>query len=66
MPDVSVTRDKEDSLITAITSKSHVQLVDIISTRMLGQYGFLSKVSIIVKQLFLTVTLSLLLGVFSV
>mmetsp|Transcript_44800 Transcript_44800/g.74344 ORF Transcript_44800/g.74344 Transcript_44800/m.74344 type:complete len:508 (+) Transcript_44800:22-1545(+) len=32
------------SLVSAITSKDGVQLVDIVSTRMLGQYGFLAKV----------------------
>ena len=32
------------SLVSAITSKSNVQLVDIVSTRMLGQYGFLARV----------------------
>ena len=37
-------RDKSATLVTAITAKSNIQLVDIISTRMLGQYGFLSKV----------------------
>lgn len=37
-------RDKSNSLVTAITSKTSVQLVDIVSTRMLGQYGFLSEV----------------------
>ena len=37
-------RDKAHTLVTAITSKSNVQLIDIVSTRMLGQYGFLSEV----------------------
>jgi len=37
-------RDKTDTDVTAITCKSNVQLVDIVSTRMLGQYGFLAKV----------------------
>ena len=36
--------DKTDTLVTAITSKSSVQLIDIVSTRMLGQYGFLAEV----------------------
>ncbi|CAM9406080.1 unnamed protein product [Phaeothamnion confervicola] len=31
-------------LVTAITFKSGVELIDIVSTRMLGQYGFLSRV----------------------
>ena len=41
---ISATRDKSKVLVTAITSKSDVELIDIISTRMLGQYGFLSTV----------------------
>mmetsp|Transcript_24122 Transcript_24122/g.55805 ORF Transcript_24122/g.55805 Transcript_24122/m.55805 type:complete len:303 (-) Transcript_24122:289-1197(-) len=35
---------REQPLVSAITSKSGVQMVDICSTRMLGQYGFLSLV----------------------
>eukprot|EP01038_Epipyxis_sp_PR26KG_P014641 gene14641-19668_t len=41
---ITATRDKSKTLVTAITSKSNIQLIDIISTRMLGQYGFLAKV----------------------
>lgn len=41
---ITATRDKQDTLATAITSKSNVQLIDLVSTRMLGQYGFLAKV----------------------
>ncbi len=37
-------RDKSNTLVTAITSKSNVQLIDIVSTKMLGQHGFLSRV----------------------
>ncbi|CAM9764851.1 unnamed protein product, partial [Discosporangium mesarthrocarpum] len=37
-------RDCGEKLVTAITFKKGVELVDIVSTRMLGQYGFLSKV----------------------
>lgn len=37
-------RDMTDSLVTSIVMKSNVTLVDICSTRMLGQYGFLAKV----------------------
>lgn len=36
--------DKEPSPVRAITSKKNVTLIDIVSTRMLGQYGFLAKV----------------------
>lgn len=40
-----ITRAKEvQPLVSAITSKSGVQMVDITSTRMLGQYGFLALV----------------------
>lgn len=41
---ITETRDKSSTLVTAITSKSNIQLVDIVSTRMLGQYGFLASV----------------------
>ena len=33
-----------EALMTSIVLKSNVTLVDIVSTRMLGQYGFLAKV----------------------
>ena len=41
---ITATRDKSNTLVTALTSKNSVQLIDIVSTRMLGQYGFLSQV----------------------
>jgi len=41
---ITASRDKSKTSVTAITSKSYVQLVDIVSTRMLGQFGFLSEV----------------------
>ena len=34
-----------DALMTSIVLKSNVTLMDIVSTRMLGQFGFLAKVS---------------------
>ncbi len=34
----------EDVLVTSVVIKSNVTLVDITSTRMMGQYGFLAKV----------------------
>jgi aspartate kinase len=37
-------RTKETALIRAVTSRSNVTLVDIVSSRMLGQYGFLAEV----------------------
>ncbi|MDR1211529.1 MAG: aspartate kinase [Spirochaetaceae bacterium] len=36
--------DKKVSPVRAITSKKNVTLVDVVSTRMLGQYGFLEEV----------------------
>lgn len=40
-----ISKNRENkNLVTAITSKSNVTLVDIVSSRMLDQYGFLSKV----------------------
>ena len=42
---IIVTRhETEPSPVRAITSKKNVTLIDIVSTRMLGQYGFLAKV----------------------
>lgn len=32
------------TLVTSIVLKSNVTLVDVVSTRMLGQYGFLARV----------------------
>lgn len=39
-------RDMTDVLMTSIVLKTNVTLMDIVSTRMLGQYGFLSKVGL--------------------
>jgi len=42
---IIVTRhETEPTPVRAITSKKNVTLIDIVSTRMLGQYGFLAKV----------------------
>ena len=38
------TRDMSDVLMTSIVLKSDVTLMDVVSTRMLGQYGFLATV----------------------
>ena len=43
-------RDMSCALMTSIVLKTNVTLMDIVSTRMLGQFGFLSKVSSIGKQ----------------
>lgn len=40
----TVIKDSSNSLVTAITCKRDIQVVDVVSTRMLGAYGFLSKV----------------------
>jgi len=37
-------RDMSDTLLTSMVLKSGVNMLDIVSTRMLGQYGFLAKV----------------------
>ena len=42
-------RDMSSALMTSIVLKSNVTLVDICSTRMLGQYGFLAKVFTIME-----------------
>lgn len=47
---ISEKRDKSSTLVTAITSKKNIQLIDIVSTRMLGQYGFLAKVFSIFQE----------------
>ena len=41
---ITAERDMSDVLVTSIVLKQNVTLVDISSTRMLGQYGFLAKV----------------------
>lgn len=41
---ISKERDMDDALVTSIVLKQHVTLVDIVSTRMLGQIGFLARV----------------------
>jgi aspartate kinase len=37
-------RDMEGSLVTSLVLKQSVTLVDVVSTRMLGQFGFLARV----------------------
>lgn len=50
-PGTVILADKDQTqLVTAITSKRHVDLVDIVSTWMLGQYGFLSRVFSIFEE----------------
>ena len=42
---ISRNRDMSDVLMTSIVLKTDVTLMDIVSTRMLGQFGFLAKVT---------------------
>jgi hypothetical protein len=41
---IQATRDMSNTLVTSIVLKNNVTLVDVVSTRMLGQYGFLARV----------------------
>eukprot|EP00890_Picochlorum_soloecismus_P004047 jgi/Picsp_1/4643/NSC_02013-R1_precursor monofunctional aspartokinase len=41
---ITSSRDMSNALVTSIVLKQHVTLVDIVSTRMLGQIGFLARV----------------------
>ncbi|KAM3318337.1 hypothetical protein ACQJBY_035835 [Aegilops geniculata] len=41
---ITKTRDMRKSILTSIVLKSNITMLDIVSTRMLGQYGFLAKV----------------------
>lgn len=41
---ITASRDMSAALVTSIVIKNNVTLVDIVSTRMLGQYGFLGRV----------------------
>ncbi|CAM9828012.1 unnamed protein product, partial [Chrysoparadoxa australica] len=47
--------DGENKLVTAITFKKGVELIDLVSTRMLGQYGFLSQVFNIFEECSLSI-----------
>lgn len=38
---ISSSRDMSDALVTCIVLKPHVTVMDIVSTKMLGQFGFL-------------------------
>lgn len=44
-------RNMEETVLTSIVLKSGVNMLDIVSTRMLGQYGFLAKVFSIFEDL---------------
>lgn len=47
---ITNTRDLTDTLLTSIVVKRGVTVLDILSTRMVGSYGFLSKAFDIFKQ----------------
>ncbi|KAJ6851356.1 aspartokinase 1, chloroplastic-like [Iris pallida] len=48
-------RDMSEAVLTSIVLKSNITLLDIVSTRMLGQYGFLAKVFSIFEELGISV-----------
>lgn len=52
---ISAQRDMRGVLLTSIVCKSAVTLLDIVSLRMLGQFGFLAKVFAIFEQLGISV-----------
>ncbi|KAK7336153.1 hypothetical protein VNO77_16686 [Canavalia gladiata] len=52
---ISKTRDMSKALLTSIVLKRNVTMLDIVSTRMLGQFGFLAKVFSIFEDLGISV-----------
>ncbi|PKU75093.1 aspartokinase 2, chloroplastic [Dendrobium catenatum] len=48
-------RDMSEAVLTSIVLKSNITMLDIVSTRMLGQYGFLAKVFSIFEDLGISV-----------
>ncbi|ONK58616.1 uncharacterized protein A4U43_C09F14890 [Asparagus officinalis] len=48
-------RDLTEAVLTSIVLKSNITMLDIVSTRMLGQYGFLAKVFSIFEDLGISV-----------
>ncbi|GJM97234.1 hypothetical protein PR202_ga14145 [Eleusine coracana subsp. coracana] len=52
---ITKSRDMSKSILTSIILKSNVTMLDILSTRMLGQYGFLAKVFSIFEDLGISV-----------
>jgi len=52
---ISATRDMSQTMVTSIVLKQNTTLIDIGSTRMLGQYGFLAKVFKVFGQMKLSV-----------
>ncbi|XP_020098270.1 aspartokinase 2, chloroplastic-like isoform X1 [Ananas comosus] len=52
---ITKARDMSEAILTSIVLKSNVTMLDIVSTRMLGQYGFLAKVFSIFEDLGISV-----------
>ncbi|XP_028780214.1 aspartokinase 2, chloroplastic isoform X1 [Neltuma alba] len=52
---ITKTRDMSKAVLTSIVLKGNVTMLDIVSTRMLGQYGFLAKVFSIFEDLQISV-----------
>ncbi|KAL2320377.1 hypothetical protein Fmac_029346 [Flemingia macrophylla] len=52
---IAKTRDMRKALLTSIVLKRNVTMLDIVSTRMLGQFGFLAKVFSIFEDLGISV-----------
>jgi len=52
---ITKSRDLSKSILTSIVLKSNVTMLDIVSTRMLGQFGFLAKVFSIFEDLGISV-----------
>ncbi|CAN6213790.1 unnamed protein product [Urochloa humidicola] len=52
---ITKSRDMSKSVLTSIVLKSNVKMLDIVSMRMLGQYGFLAKVFSIFEDLGISV-----------
>ncbi|KAK4282190.1 hypothetical protein QN277_013595 [Acacia crassicarpa] len=52
---INKTRDMSKAVLTSIVLKRNVTMLDIVSTRMLGQYGFLAKVFSIFEDLGISV-----------
>ncbi|THU68123.1 hypothetical protein C4D60_Mb08t00570 [Musa balbisiana] len=52
---ITKARDMSKAVLTSIVLKSNVTMLDIVSTRMLGQYGFLAKVFSIFEDLGISV-----------
>ncbi|XP_008776937.1 aspartokinase 2, chloroplastic-like [Phoenix dactylifera] len=52
---ITKARDLSETVLTSIVLKSNITMLDIVSTRMLGQYGFLAKVFSIFEDLGISV-----------